>query len=74
MALPRAKMPKTLSLRSSDQTADEGVLPSETEQKTFGIKIIKLPNTIHDDMDDHANDAQRKEINQYILNFLKEKI
>jgi predicted peptidase len=74
MALPRAKMPKILSLRSSDQAADEGVLPSETEQKTFDIKIIKLPNTIHDDMDDHANEVQRKEINSYILGFLKEKI
>jgi len=72
MALPRTKRnPKVFSLRSSDQTADEGVLPTINEQKKLGITIIKLPNTIHNDMDDHANTDQRKEMNDYILGFLK---
>lgn len=70
MALPRTS--KVYSLRSSDQPADEGVLPSQEEQKNYSIKIIKLPNTIHNDMDDNANDAQRKEITDYLLSFLKE--
>ncbi|WP_435353465.1 alpha/beta hydrolase family protein [Emticicia sp. SJ17W-69] len=70
MALPRTS--KVYSLRSSDQPADEGVLPNQDEQKKFGIKIIKLPNTIHNDMDDNANDVQRKEITDYLLSFLKE--
>lgn len=70
MALPRT--PKVYSLRSSDQPANNGVLPTEDEQKRFGIKIIKLPNTVHNDMDNDANEAQRKEINDYILYFLKE--
>jgi predicted esterase len=73
MPLPRLKNVKILSLRSSDQPADEGVLPTKKEQKKFNLKIINLPNTIHNDMDDNANDSQRKEINNYIISFLKEK-
>lgn len=70
MALPKFHQTKVYSLRSSDQPADEGVLPTTSEQKEFGMKIIKLPNTIHNDMDDNATTEQRKEINDYILNFL----
>lgn len=70
MALPRAKRPQILSIRSSDQPADKGVLPDEKEQKTFGIKIVKLPNTIHNDMWDGATDAQKREINDIISEFL----
>ncbi|WP_428659273.1 alpha/beta hydrolase family protein [Runella sp.] len=70
MALPKAKKPKVYSLRSSDQAADEGVLPTDEEMKKFGIAIIKLPNTIHNNMDDSANEAQRQEIRKYIMAFL----
>lgn len=70
MNLPRTNKPEVYSLRSSDQPADLGILPSEEEQKKFDIKIIKLPNTIHNNMDDSANDAQWKEINDYVLSFL----
>ncbi|REH01650.1 alpha/beta hydrolase family protein [Flavobacterium aquicola] len=72
MALPRTNHPKVYSLRSSDLPADEGVLPTEDEKKKFGIKIIRLPNTIHNNMDDHATNEQRKEINDYIFTFLNE--
>jgi predicted esterase len=72
MELPRIFQPKIYSLRSSDQPADEGVLPTVEEQKKFGIKIIKLPNTIHNDMNDSGNKRQKKEINTYILGFLAE--
>lgn len=72
MALPRTNQPKVYSLRSSDQPADEGVLPTEEEQKKFGIKIIKLEQTIHNDMDDHANNEQRAEIRNYVMTFLNE--
>lgn len=72
MALPRTKKIKIYSLRSSDQPADEGVLPPVEEIKKFGMKIIKLPNTIHNDMDDHANERQRKEIQNYVLTFLND--
>jgi predicted esterase len=72
MALPKTKDVKVYSLRSSDQPADEGVLPTSAEQKQFGIKIIKLPTTTHNEMDDHANDEQRQEIRNYLLTFLNE--
>jgi hypothetical protein len=57
---PQAKKPK-------------GVLPDDIEIKKFGIKIIKLPNTKHDEMDENGNDEQHKESQNYVLNFLKEK-
>ena len=73
MPLPRSNQPKVYSLRSSDQVADEGVLPTVEEQKKYSIKIIKLPNTIHNDMNDNANTIQREEIRKYVLGFLLEK-
>lgn len=70
VALPRTRHPHVYSLRSSDQPADEGVLPSEEEQKRYDMKIIRLAHTIHNDMDDDATPEQRKEINSYLLGFL----
>lgn len=70
VALPRTKKPQIYSLRSSDQPADEDVLPTQEEQKKFGITVIKLPDTIHNHMDNDANERQRKEINAYIMKFL----
>ncbi|WP_035669174.1 alpha/beta hydrolase [Flavobacterium sp. 83] len=72
MELPRTSQPKVYSLRSSDQPADEGVLPTVAEQKKFGITIIKLPNTIHNVMSDRGNKRQKKEINRYLMRFLLE--
>lgn len=72
MELPRISQPKIYSIRSSDQPADDGVLPTLKEQKKFGIKIIKLPNTIHNDMNNKGNKKQKREINRYILGFLNE--
>ncbi|MCF3108028.1 hypothetical protein LL912_04475 [Niabella sp. CC-SYL272] len=70
MALPRTRNPRVFTLRSSDQPADEGVLPGTAEQQQYGIRIIKLRNTIHNDMDDSGNSHQRKEIIAYVLEFL----
>ena len=70
MALPGTTNPKVYSLRSSDQPADPGVLPTDEEQKKYGITIIKLPDTIHNDMDNKANARQRKEVTDYVLTFL----
>jgi predicted peptidase len=72
MALPKSKKIKVYSLRSSDQPADEGVLPTEKETKKYKIKIVKLANTTHNEMDDNANIDQRKEIQNYTLNFLND--
>ncbi len=72
MALPKLKKVKVYTLRSSDQPADEGVLPTEKEAKKYKIKIVKLANTTHNEMDDNANDEQRKEIQKYILTFIND--
>jgi predicted esterase len=73
MALPRTRKPRIYSIRSSDQPADEGVLPIDNDRKKFAITIVKLPNTIHNDMDNSASTEQRKEINDYIARFLQER-
>jgi hypothetical protein len=71
MLFPLTKQPQIYSLRSSDQPADEGVLPTLENQNKYKITIVKLLNTIHNDMDDNANAKQRKEIGNYLLEFLK---
>ncbi|MFC7773485.1 alpha/beta fold hydrolase [Flavobacterium sp. GCM10027622] len=70
VAFPRVQKPKIYSLRSSDQPADEGVLPTIEEQKTFGIKIIPLANTIHNVMCDNGSKEQKKEMLDWILQFI----
>lgn len=72
MFLPRTTNPKVYSLRSSDQPADEGVLPTDEEQEKYGIRVIKLPNIIHNNMDDRSNEKERKEIRDYIMAFLND--
>ena len=72
VALPRTIKPRIYSLRSSDQPADKGVVATAEEQKKFTMTIIKLPNTIHNDMDNNANPAQRREIQDFFMKFLKE--
>ncbi len=70
MALPRTNNPSVYSLRSSDQPADGGVLPNNEEIKKYNMKIIKLRNTIHNDMCNNATDEQRREIIRYVMSFL----
>lgn len=73
MALPENKQLKVCSLHSSDQPADDGVVPTAEEQTKFGITIINLSDTKHNDMDDTGTEKQHKEINGYVLKFLTEK-
>ena len=70
VTLPRVSTPRIYSLRSSDQIADEGVLPSKEEQAKLGIVIVKLSNTIHNDMNDNATPVQKREMISWILSFL----
>ncbi len=71
-ALSGIRKTKVYSIRSSDQPADEGVLPDTEETKKYKMKIVKLGNTKHNEMDDDANEMQRKEINDYVLAFLRD--
>ncbi|MBH1959899.1 MAG: alpha/beta hydrolase [Flavobacteriia bacterium] len=72
MPLPKSEKVRVYSLRSSDQPADEGVLPTGKETEKYKMKTVKLANTIHNEMDDKANDRQRIEIQNCILKFLSE--
>lgn len=69
--LPRRHQPQVLSLRSSDQVADPGVLPTPIEQAKLGTLIITLPATIHNDMWDGATALQKQEMNKWISAFLE---
>ncbi|QDA58829.1 serine aminopeptidase domain-containing protein [Hymenobacter jejuensis] len=71
MPLPRTRKPQILTLRSSDQVADPGVLPSPAEQQTFGIQVVNLRYTQHNDMWDGATAAQKQEMNKIISSFLE---
>jgi ABC-type amino acid transport substrate-binding protein/dienelactone hydrolase len=70
MPWPRASQPKLFSIRSSDQRADDGVIPTPEEQARFGMRIVSLPATNHDDMWDGATEAQQAEILGHIGRFL----
>ncbi len=72
MPFPRTKKPRLFSLRSSDQAADEGVIPSPEEQAKFGTKVVKLPATLHNDMWDGGTAEQKAEMIRYIAEFLRE--
>ncbi|MEC5158072.1 alpha/beta hydrolase [Chryseobacterium sp. MP_3.2] len=71
-AFPLISQPKIYSLRSSDQPADVGVIPTLDHQKKWGMTIIKLPATIHNDMDDSGTLTQKAEIAKYFRKFLTE--
>jgi len=58
MPLPRTKHPKVCSLRSSDQVADAGVLPSPAEQAALDMSIIAV-SVKHNDMWDGATADQK---------------
>lgn len=71
MPWPRAARPRLFSIRSSDQQADVGVIPTAEEQRRFGMQIVTLPATRHDDMWDGATAAQKAEIVGHIERFLR---
>lgn len=69
MPLPRESRFPILTLRSSDQVADTGVLPSPDEAARFRIQVVPV-SVPHNDMWDGASDAQRAEMLAKIEEFL----
>lgn len=67
---PRRKSPKIYSIRSKDQIADPGVLPSGTEIEKYKMTVVGTEIN-HDDMGGMASKEQLDEINSLIENFLK---
>lgn len=72
MPFPRIKKPRVCSIRSSDQAADDGVIPSPEERARLGMKVVKLPATIHNDIWDGGKQEQKAEIIRHIDEFLRE--
>lgn len=72
MPILRAETPRTYTLRSTDQPADEGVLPTEDEARRHLIHVVQLEDTPHNNMDDDADPRQRAEIIAHVLSFLQE--
>ncbi|AZA83444.1 alpha/beta hydrolase [Chryseobacterium lactis] len=71
MFLPRTSVPKIYSLRSNDYPADEGVLPTEDEQKKYHM-IIQPTSINHGHMDNKGSDEEKKTLNDFILTYLEE--
>jgi pimeloyl-ACP methyl ester carboxylesterase len=71
MPLPRAIVPRTLSIRAGDVPADPGVLPTPEEQRTFGIRIVDIAGARHDDMTDGGSSPLKRAIVGSIRQFLK---
>lgn len=72
MPLPRTKTPKIRTLRGSDFPADDGVVPSDEEQRKLGIKVVFLEDIKHSEMDDKASKEQSETINGFLLEFLRD--
>ena len=57
--LPRTRRPRVCSVRSADQPADPGVLPSATEAARFEMAIVPVAGLLHNDMWDGALEPQK---------------
>jgi len=71
MPLPRVNHPKVYTLRSKNYAADKGVLPTEQEQKKYGMTVQLTPIN-HSDMDNDATPEERKIIMTNIEKYLNE--
>jgi pimeloyl-ACP methyl ester carboxylesterase len=67
---PRTRSPRICSIRSTDQVADPGVLPSATEAKQFGMRIVQARDLKHNDMWDEATAPQKAQILEVVLGCL----
>lgn len=68
--LPRTNAPRISTLRSSDQKADAGVLPTSEEQERFNIKVIECKDLPHSNMSDEGTKKQQKTINRWLLKLI----
>jgi pimeloyl-ACP methyl ester carboxylesterase len=70
MPLPRTREPLVCSIRSSDQVADEGVLPTPREAREHGMRIVPC-SVPHNAMNDHAAPEQHRELTGLVLEMLR---
>jgi len=72
MLFPRTRQPRVFSIRSSDQPADDRVIPLLEEQAKLGMRVVTLPATIHNDMWDGGTEEQKAKMLRYTAEFLRE--
>jgi pimeloyl-ACP methyl ester carboxylesterase len=68
--LPRNEGIQVLSLRASDFPADEGVLPSSSEQEQYGMCVVTIPNAKHNDIADFGPAWLKEKINAVVRRYL----
>ncbi|WP_269532169.1 alpha/beta hydrolase [Chitinimonas sp. BJYL2] len=69
--LPQNGSLPVLTLRSADQPADAGVLPAPSTQLPERFCRVNLPDTKHNDMNDHGTPASRQVMQDAIIAFLQ---
>jgi predicted dienelactone hydrolase len=69
MQLPRTSTPQVCSIRSSDQPADDGVLPSEQEAADLHIRVVGS-SVPHNNMADDSTPEQRRELIDLVMGLL----
>lgn len=62
MPLTRSKQFKTLSIRADEFEADEGVLPTKEEEKTYPIRVVVLKQVGHNFMRDNGTEEMKKTV------------
>lgn len=72
MVMPRCETPRIYTLRGCDYEADEGVIPTPTEQRKHHIVVLRLDGIGHGDMDDKGSEEQHEKIRHYIYKILKD--
>jgi pimeloyl-ACP methyl ester carboxylesterase len=68
--LPRTASPRVYSVRSCDQPADPGVLPTDEERERYGITIVFPAGIGHNDMGSRGTEAQQAEVLRLVRGFL----
>ncbi len=71
MPLPRGPRPRQLSVRAGEVPADPGVLPSVSEQRLFGIRVVDIPGAKHAALSDEGPAWVQCEVVQHVLAYLK---
>lgn len=71
MTLPVQKKFGVASIRSSDQPADEGVIPDELTQRKYHMLIVKATGVIHNHMGDSGDSGERAEMMRLMDQILK---
>lgn len=72
LALPRTAHPQVYSLRSHDQPADSGVLPTKEETERYRITVINSTDIGHNDMGNRGTPEQQARVLALVRAWLAE--